>query len=202
MRSALNDNPLVQIAVLGAMAAVLAVVFLIGAGGGAEDTAPPAGSGSGAAVQAPAPDSGATTDAPPVTGAASLAPSGASGGTLEAGPGLPAAFVRAHTRGRPVALFVYRQGPETDRTLAAHARRLRAEGGAKVLTIDPSELADWVRVTGPVGLDRTPALIVVAPGDAKAPAASIHYGFRGYDSVRQALADALYEGPRRGYDPG
>ncbi len=53
-------------------------------------------------------------------------------------------------------------------------------------------------------LDRVPALLVLAPrkvsGDGL-PVATVSYGFRGYDSVRQAVRDADYEGKALPYHP-
>ena len=49
-----------------------------------------------------------------------------------------------------------------------------------------------------VDVNRVPALIVVRPRRLAhgAPTATVSYGFRGPDSVQQAVRDALYKGPR------
>jgi hypothetical protein len=48
-----------------------------------------------------------------------------------------------------------------------------------------------------VNVNRVPALVVVRPKKLThgPPVASVSYGFRGPDSVRQAVRDALYKGP-------
>ena len=47
-------------------------------------------------------------------------------------------------------------------------------------------------------MNRVPALIVLRPRHLThgTPTASVSYGFRGPDSVDQAVSDALYKGPR------
>jgi hypothetical protein len=50
-----------------------------------------------------------------------------------------------------------------------------------------------------VDLNRTPALVVVQPKrltEGAMPVATVAYGFRGASSARQALDDALYDGPQ------
>ena len=237
MRKAINENPMVQIAVLAGAAVVLAVVFMIQMGGGAEPAPDPAATAPGAAAPATpgaAAPSTPGTAAPPTPGStaspsattpgpatsspdptASGAPSGTTGSAspqgqsspaldLDASDGLPAEFVRSYGNGdEPVAIFVVRDKPVSDSVIGGYANRLQSDERAAVFTIGPSDLADWVRVVGPVGVDRTPALIVVSsPGEGAAPVATVSYGFRNYESVRQAVADARYDGPVTGYDPG
>jgi hypothetical protein len=55
----------------------------------------------------------------------------------------------------------------------------------------------YSRIASGVNLDRVPALIVLRPEKLAngTPTATVSYGFRGPQSVTQAIADALYKGP-------
>jgi hypothetical protein len=54
-----------------------------------------------------------------------------------------------------------------------------------------------------VQLDRVPALVVVRPRRLSdgVPEATVSYGFRGPESVQQAVEDALFDGKSVTYDP-
>jgi hypothetical protein len=217
MRKAINENPLVQIGLLAVLALVVAVVFLMQMGGG-EDSPPapagapvgaePAASATGTAAPPATPTDDSKPGAPAKSEPADTAPATpepvVTGTGIEPTEGLPASFARAYEDGETVAIFVVRDEPLSDKVVAGYADRLRGESRVAVFEIEPSDLAEWVRVTGPVGVDRTPALVVVSPKAKVAgaePTASVSYGFRNYESVRQAVADARYDGPVRGYDP-
>ena len=67
-----------------------------------------------------------------------------------------------------------------------------------MFTTDVKNVADYSRITEGVKVNRTPVLIVIQPKRLAAgpmPAATASYGFRGPDSIRQAFADAVYDGP-------
>jgi hypothetical protein len=59
-------------------------------------------------------------------------------------------------------------------------------------------ISRYARITHGVDVDRVPALIVLRPERLTKgpPRAFLSYGFRGPESVDQAVRDALYEGPR------
>ena len=204
MRKTINENPLVQIGLLGVLALVVAVVFLMQMGGGDDEVAP----APSAAQPATSVDPTAAKPAEKPAGAAATAePTGpaeppAVAGGIKPSEGLPGRFAEAYEKGDPVAIFVVRDEPVSDKVVARYADRLQSEGGTSVIVIEPEDLSDWVRVIGPVGIDRTPALVMVSPKDGNAqPLASVSYGFRNYESVSQAVADARYDGPLGGYDP-
>ena len=58
-------------------------------------------------------------------------------------------------------------------------------------------IARYSRITQGVNVDRVPALIVLRPRHLTqgTPTATLSYGFRGPESVDQAIRDALYKGP-------
>jgi len=59
------------------------------------------------------------------------------------------------------------------------------------------QIARYSRITQGVNVDRVPALIVLRPRHLTdgTPEAILSYGFRGPESVEQAVRDALYKGP-------
>jgi hypothetical protein len=199
VRKALNDNPVAQAAVVGVLAIVVAFLLLTRVAGrdsGASE-APATESTAvapvtGATAPAPAAPTG-TTPAP----AAETAPSPASSRGFEPGPGLPRGVVDAHERGDVVVLLVTRYRAIDDRKLEAHVNRLRGRSDVALFSTLAVDVARYSRITQGVDVDRTPALVVIEPkrlADGPLPAATVSYGFRGAESVDQAVRDALYRG--------
>ena len=62
-------------------------------------------------------------------------------------------------------------------------------------------MAKYAAITQGVGLDRTPALIVVRHSGGGPAPASVQYGFQTPESVVQAVLDARYRGPTVTYSP-
>ncbi len=207
MREKINEDPRTQMALLGALALIGVVFFLLRGGG---ETVPDA--------TAPTTDPSATATAPtdPAAAAASgstltvpgsrpapggdLGPSSSNSGAikeLEAGPGLPEAFVKAYSDDQIVAILFYDKGGLDDRELKAEVtQQFRGEKDVKLFIESPNAVADYSQITQGVGLDRTPALIVIKPRSTTegAPVASINYGFRGSKAIQQTLRDAVYDG--------
>ena len=69
--------------------------------------------------------------------------------------------------------------------------------------VPASKIARYAAITEGVGVDRVPALVVVAPKRLKKtiPTASVSYGFQSAQSVVQAVIDAGYKGPTLDYHP-
>jgi hypothetical protein len=137
LRKAINENPVVQIAVLGGMAIVVGFLLFtrVLSSGSSEEAAPtdsatpPAAesgaapteataTGSAPATPAPTTTPPATGTAPPATGAVppateavpgAPAPSTVVEGEFASGPGLPKPVVRAYDDGKAVVLFVLRR---------------------------------------------------------------------------------------------
>jgi hypothetical protein len=192
MRKAINENPVVQIALVGALLLIAALFLLMRSGGG--DSGSPAGG------QAANPAAAVTTSAP----ASSLTPTGAAAPTsqLAPGPGLPKKVLASYRSGDVVVLLVVRQGGIDDAPVRAAVERLRSEPGVAVFVTDSRHIADYAAITQGVAVDRTPALVVVKPrSGGGTPEATVSYGFRSVHSVDQTVRDALYKGPERSYDP-
>lgn len=215
MREKLNENPAIQAAVIGVLA--LFVGFMIfraitGPKAGTEQpdlstvpgsptaTAPaPAGDATatppaGAATAAPevAPPAGATEVPPPAAGAG-----GNNGSEFVAGPGLPKGVAAAYDQDKVVALLIVRGPAIDDRRLMPMVAGLRSRGDTAVFIVKAFDVAKYSRIASGVNVDRTPALVVIQPKHltrGPMPTATVSYGYRGRQSVDQAVRDALYNG--------
>ena len=215
MRKAINENPMAQIAVIGLLVLVVGFLLLtrvMKSGESAETattadtTAVPAGT----PAPTTAPDAAAVPAAPagdattaPVTPESSAPPAG---GTSEftAGPGLPGPLVDAYDRGDTVALYVTRYEGVDDRAVTHNVRRLQSVNDVALFETNAKDIADYSRIAAGVNVDRTPALVVLTPREVNGPGqpvATVSYGFRGFDSVAQAVRDAGYDGKDLPYSP-
>jgi hypothetical protein len=208
VRRALNDNPVAQLAVLGALAVIVAFLLLtrVAQHGGSSGPSTDATTAS-AAPATVAPADGATTPdaATPVpaspsgaaTGPRAGSATGAPVGEFVAGPGLPAPVVKAYADDKAVVLFVFRHRGVDDAAVRTSVERLRGRGDLAVFVTHAAHIARYARIAAGVDVNRVPALIVVRSRHLThgTPTASVSYGFQGPDSVAQAIRDALYKGP-------
>jgi hypothetical protein len=202
MRRAINENPIVQAAIVGLL--VIAVAFLLltrvlnqdSQGDAAEPTAssPVASTPADVAPSAasPTPAAGAADAQAPAAPAAGPTPAT----EFVAGPGLPARVVSAYDDGDAVVLLVTRKAGIEDKRLRAMVGQARSVGNVAVFTTNAHGIARYSRIAEGVDVSRVPALVVIRPRKLNdgVPQASVSYGFRGPDSVKQAVRDALYEG--------
>ncbi|HEY8000309.1 MAG TPA: hypothetical protein VID76_00125 [Solirubrobacterales bacterium] len=214
MRKAVNENPLVQAAIIGVLALLVGVMLLLRMGGSSDSaetaaTDPAAATASDPAAAtatdpaAASPAGAASAD--PASGAASSGSSapapvpGAETTAFKAGPGLPKEVADAYDQGKAVVLLVVDKDGIDDQELEVMVDELRSHPDAAVFVTEVDDASRYSRITEGVDLDRTPALVVVQPKsltDGPMPTAVVSYGFRGAGSVRQALKDALYKGPQ------
>jgi hypothetical protein len=207
MRKALNDNPVVQIGVLAALAVIVGFLLLTRMHGSSSSsststtptTPAPAGSTATAPTTGPAPTAPPASSTVPGT---STAPSAGSAGAvpegkLVAGPGLPKSVANAYASGKAVVLLVVRNQGIDDGAVRASVERLRGHPALAVFVANAGHIARYSRIAEGVDVNRVPALIVVRPRSLTrgTPTASVSYGFRGPDGVVQAIRDALYKGP-------
>lgn len=205
MRRALNENPVVQAGLIGVLAMVLVVVFLMRMGGGSSEPAPAASEPAADTATAPTTETPAavppspteavpaTPATPPAAGGEAVAPRG-----FAAGPGLPEPVVDAYDDGKIVVLMVVRENGIDDRLLLEIVERLRARSDTALFVVRAKGIARYSRIAQGVQVDRTPALVVLSPkriNDGPVPTATVSYGFRGPGSVEQAVDDAAYDGP-------
>lgn len=198
MRQKLNENPLVQVAVIAVLGLVVGALLLMRMGSSGSEESAPATTTTSATDAATATDSDtgstATTEsAAPATGGAT-----ATATAFKAGPGLPADVVNAWKDGDAVVLLIVRKGGIDDGDVKAMVEDLRSRSDTTVFVAETRDIADYSRIAQGVDLDRVPALVVLRPKSltkGSIPEATVSYGFRGQASVNQALDDALYKGP-------
>jgi hypothetical protein len=208
MREKLNDNPLLQVAVLGVLALVVGFLLITRMGGSSEDTATPA-----ATTPAPTDTTATTATAPaattPATGTVPATPvtpttPGApvtpvpTAGDFKSGPGLPKGVVNAYDKNQVVALLVVDDKGLDDQKLKAIVTSLNKRPDTTLFVVKSKDIGDYSRIAQGVDLQQTPALVVLRPKKltkGPTPTATIEYGFRGPSSVLQMVEDALYKGP-------
>jgi hypothetical protein len=210
MRKALNDNPMVQIAVIGLLIVVVGLFFMMNmtkkSGSTSSSTSsatPPAAGSSAPGTTAPvtvSPD-GTTTPSANPSGVGATAALPAQTGTvtpdaLVPGPGLPREVVAAWKGGDAIALLIVRGGGIDDRLVRSSVESLSGDARVAVFVARAKHVARYSRITQGVGVDQAPALVVVRPRreTGSVPVAQVSYGFRDSQSVVQAVHDALYTG--------
>lgn len=211
MRRALNENPRVQLAVLGVFAAVFAIVLFSTMSGGGSEEAPADSAVAGTAAEegavAETPDPAVPTPAPaaptPAPAPATPAPATGSPDGLLPTAGLPEDVLVAYARGKAIALVVVDPKAISDKQVNAWAKRLEDRGDVEVFTVKGQNVARYSRITRGVAVSQTPALVVIEPRDkaGAAPSASVSYGFRSPQSIDVAVEDALYSGGQRSAAP-
>lgn len=189
MRQALNENPMVQIAVLGIGGIVVA--FLLFTSVLKKDE--PAPEPTAAAATATADPAAAPPEAVPPAETGATVPS--SNGELKATKGLPKDVLAAYSADKAVVLAVIDSKAEGSARFAAAARR-QASGDVAVFVVDVNDIADYSRITEGVSVSRTPALVVVKPQRLSdgLPTASVSYDLIDPQGLRQAIGDAFYAG--------
>lgn len=203
MRKALNENPVVQLAVVAVLIVIVGFVFMMntGGGGGGDAASDPT-----AATTTPTPTDTAGTGS---TGAVAPGPSAAATAMPTAvvsqplGPEPPPAVRRAFDRGDTIVLLVVRPGGIEDRKVRRSVESLRGEPGVSVFIVPAAQIADYSHLTQGLQVSRVPALIAVSPKrlSGEMPVAQVYYGFLSPESVRQAVRDAEYEGQPASYGP-
>jgi hypothetical protein len=213
MRKALNENPMVQLAVLGVCAVVFAVILFTSVlkkdeqpaattttPAAATTSDPAATSDPSASASTPSPSTGSsasgTAPAAPETDTVTPPAGGATADGLLPSKGLPENVLVAFARNKAIALLVVDPKGLSDKQLEQFTDTLRSRDDVEVFVVNVKDIAKYARVTAGVSVSRTPALVVVRPRKLtdSVPTASVSYGFRGPRSVNQAVDDALYDG--------
>ena len=211
MRKALNENPIVQVVMLGVLGIVVAFLFMTRvmgqdeSGGSAAPAAtprrPPRRS-----VRADGRRAGCARRAGAGRDRAGTAPTVASAG-FEAGAGLPASVVE-RLRARRRRRAARRQPRRAPRTAASRPRSATCAAAATPPSSSSRRRTSpsYSRIAEGVNLDRVPGAgrdrAQERHVEGELPAATISYGFRGPESVEQAIHDALYKGEELPYHPG
>jgi hypothetical protein len=198
MREAINNNPKVQLGLLGALVLAFAVMFapqfLLKKSDDSASTA-----ATSAPISTPAPTAGAATAgaaASPSAAPSGAAPTTVSPDALIPGRGLPRPVVDAWKRGDTVVLLVIRPAGVDDRLVRASVQSLSGDSGVAVFVAPANRIARYSRITQGVGVSQVPALVIVRPKrvTGSVPEAQVTYGFRDSQAVVQAVHDAVYSG--------
>jgi hypothetical protein len=196
MREKLNENPLMQVAVVGVLLVATGFFVLSSMGGGQEEEAgSPEESPVGVAIEA-SPE--ATETAVGVASVPALPPDAAA-----AAPPPPAPVLAAFEANKTVALLFVRNGGIDDRLVEAGIRRLQSLPGVAPFVVPAGRISRYASIAQGVAVDRVPALVVLRPKRLSngVPAASVSYGFQSPQSIVQAVVDAGYKGRTLDYHP-
>jgi hypothetical protein len=194
MREKLNENPVAQIALIAILLLVGGYLMMSQLSGGEESAAPP--SSASAEPVAEASEAGVEAEGAVVEAEGAVAP--------PTGRSLPKPVETAYSDGATVVLLVVRDGGIDDRLVERAADVLRGDPKVQLFVVPVHEVARYTPITGPLGVDRAPALIVIRPRsfNSNGPApASVTYGFQRTADVEQAVRDAVYQGPQLSYAP-
>jgi hypothetical protein len=193
MREKLNDNPLMQMAVIAVLllGAGFFIMSSMGGKGGSEE------SESAAPVSVTAES---TAEAPASLSSALAKVSQASASAAQP---LPRPVNAAWHANKTVVLLFVRSGGIDDALVAAATTRLAALPGVAAFIAPASQVSRYASVTEGVGVNRVPALVVIRPKHLHqtVPTASVSYGFQSGESIVQAVIDAGYKGPTLAYHP-
>jgi hypothetical protein len=194
MRQKLNENKTAQLVLIAVLILGGGFLFMTRMKGSSSSEAPPPAAAA-SPTAAPADPAAAATGAP-------VDPTAALTGTATVpAPPLPAPVLAAHQQGDTVVLFVVHDSGIDDRLALEALHALSGQSGVAVFIVPVNDVAKYAAITQGVGLDRTPALIVVRHSDGGPAPASVQYGFQTPESVVQAVLDARYRGPTVTYSP-
>jgi hypothetical protein len=199
MREQLNSNPLVQMAVIAVLLVGGAVFLLTSMGGGGSEESGSSSSLSASAAPAgegPAPSPGESAESTP------SATGGGAPSTLATRP-IPHRVLSAWDHGQTVVLIFVHDGGIDDDLVKLASHSLAGMSGVTTFVVPASQIARYAAITGSVGVERVPALVVLRPKrlSGPTPTASVSYGFQDAESIVQAVVDAGYHGPTIEYHP-
>jgi len=212
MRKALNENPMVQVAVLAIAAVIFAFILFTSvlkkdepaASSSSDDPSVTAdgvvpaesmgSSETSAPVETPSSSAPSTTPTTPATPDPAASAAGSEG--LLPSKGLPKDVLVAYAKNKAIALLVIDPKGSSDKQVKAYTKALEKRNDVEVFIVDVRDIAKYSRITAGVSVSRVPALVVVKPRKLASgvPTATVSYGFRGAKSVSQAVDDALYKG--------
>jgi hypothetical protein len=201
MRDAINNNPKVQLGLLGALVLAFALMFAPQFLHKKSDSNT---STTSAQVTTPNGTVGVTVEATPsqsaptsgATASSAAQPAAVPPGAFVPGRGLPRPVVDAWKRGDAIVLLVIRPAGIDDRLVRDSVESLSGDPGTAVFVAPANRIARYSRITQGVGVSQVPALVIVRPKrvTGSVPEAQVAYGFRNSQAVVQAVHDAVYSG--------
>jgi len=196
MREKLNENPVAQVALVAVLALVAGYFVLSSMGGEESEEAEPAPVTAESGAEGEELPEGGVGESVPTSAAASV--------TAPTSRKLPAEIETAYESGETIMLLIYRPGGIDDRRVAAAADAVCGMAGVALFEAPVSEIAHYSPITGPLGINQAPALIVIRSrernGSGAAPA-TVTYGFQNSSDIVQAVVDSGYRGPQLTYAP-
>jgi hypothetical protein len=197
MREKLNENPLMQVVVIGVLLVATGFFVMSTMGGGEEEEAATTEAPVGIAVEG-TPETTAEGASTGIASVPALPPDAAA-----AAPPPPRPVLTAFDAGKTVALLFVREGGIDDRLVKEGMDRLRSLPGVAAFVVPADRISRYASIAQGVAVDRVPALIVLRPKRLAngIPAASVSYGFQTPQSMVQAVIDAGYKGRTLDYHP-
>ncbi len=192
MRKALNENPMVQIAILAVGVIAFGLILMMSMGGGGSDVAPddpgavvpesatsessapadvPGASAATATPSTPTPDAApsgsAGTATSPSTSTPTEPPAGAGSSSSADGmlpsKGLPQDVLVAFAKDDAIALLVTHPKSLSGRQMKSAVRQLESRNDVATFLVDSDKIARYSRITSGVSVSRVPALVVIRP---------------------------------------
>jgi hypothetical protein len=205
MREKLNENPLMQVAVVGVLLVVAALFVLTSMGGGGEEDEETTTTTSSATVTGPSGTATVTATVTTPTAETSAAPVSAATLPPVPAPPLPKRVTAAFKANRTVVLLIVRRGgiEDDDAIASVNALPLSFKRDVALFVVPAEKIARYTAITQGVDVSRVPALVVVRPRrlDHGAVTATVSYGFQSPQNIVQAVVDARYEGRTLPYHP-
>jgi len=200
MREAVNNNPLVQVALVAVLLISTGFFVMSSMGGGGEEESESSSASSStttttttttATVKASTPGAAVAT----ALALASGAPSGA--------PPPPRPVLSAWNANKTLVLLFVHDGGIDDQLVKGAVARLHSLPQVATFVVPAHRIARYAAIAEGVGVNRVPALVVVRPKrlDSAIPSASVLYGYQSPESVVQAVTDAEYKGRTLDYHP-
>lgn len=193
MREKLNENPLMQVAVIGVLLVVVGIFLMSSMGGSSGEEEAESGSSAASVTES-------ATEAPAGLSAALAMVSQASASSAHP---LPHDVTAAWKANKTVVLLFVHDGGIDDKLVKQATDGLTSLPQAATFIVPASKISRYAAITEGVGVNRVPALVVVRPKHVHQtiPTASVSYGFQSGQSIVQAVIDAGYKGPTLDYHP-
>lgn len=206
MREQLNNNPVVQVALIGILAALALFVFVLKPGGGEEEESsagPTVATVNGVTATGSSPGEAVENAVANLEEGSVAAVGSASTPLALPAPAPPAVYRKAYKSGDTVVLLVVHNGGIDDRRVKVASDALVGMPDVALIEVPVRQLPRYAAITVGLEVSRVPALVVVRPRQLSGgvPQASVDYGFQTEESVIQAVRDASYKGPEKTYHP-
>lgn len=208
MREQLNDNPVVQVALIGVLVAAALFVFVLKPGGGEEEEAassagPTVATVNGVTATGASPGEAVENAVAEIEEGSVVAVGSSSAPLSVPAPPPPAAYRSAYAANQTVVLLVVHNGGIDDNRVKVASRALSGMEDVTLIEVPVRQLPRYAAVTVGLQINRVPALVVVRPRKLSGgvPQASVDYGFQTEETVVQAVRDASYKGPEKTYHP-